>query len=210
MTRRSERDAQSAESDARDERRRLLVESIVNEQQELLNVIGFFVWQFGVAERESVPVRAREVLNDTVVIALEKVDRYDPTQPAYPWLRGIALNKIRELRDSQRSKQGYLTLVGDTDIAHHAAGDEKANEFSETDMFDRLRRSSTDTASAQLVEEILSLGGEDDREIIRLHYIEGLDGKELAAKFGTSEGAVYQRLCRARIRMRRKYSKDRH
>jgi RNA polymerase sigma factor (sigma-70 family) len=187
-----------------------LEETIVNEQQELLEDISFFVWRFGVAERESVAVRAREVLHDAVVTALEKVDRYDPTRRAYLWLRGIAIKKVLELRDSQRSRQGCLTLVGDTSITRHIVGHGNATELSETDMFDLLYRPDTDPASAQAVDEILSLAGEDDREIIRLHYIEGLDGKELAAKFSTSEGAIYQRLCRARIRMRREYSKDQH
>jgi RNA polymerase sigma factor (sigma-70 family) len=206
VTKHSERPVQSSASDVRDERRRLIEEAVQNDLPELLKDIGFYVWDFGIAsDKGEVAARAKEVLHETYIKALEIADRYDTTRPAALWLRGIAVKLILHRLRSQRLERQHLTLVADTDAVHRATDGEKARELSETDMFDLLSPMTADTAHAQAqrIEEILALVGGDDAEIIRLHHIEGLDGKELAAKFGTSEGAVYQRLCRARNRLRR-------
>jgi DNA-directed RNA polymerase specialized sigma24 family protein len=201
VTRQSRQTGQSDADDVRDERRRLLAEVIERERRELLNDIAFYLFDFGVdTHREGVAATAREVFQEMVATAFGKVDKYDPNRPAGGWLRGIAVNKIRELRRSQRRG---LTLVGDSEPVRRAVSSNKAKELSETEMFDLLSPPAGRLpAVAPSGEELLALAGEEDREILRLRHFEGLDGKELAARLGLSEGAVYQRLSRARNHLR--------
>lgn len=204
MTRQSGRTAHSDESDVRDERRRLLGEVIEREQRELLNDIAFYLIDFGVTtDREGIKATAREVLQRTVTTALRILDNYDPNRPAGGWLRGIAVKEILHLLRDERRERRRFVLVGDSEPVQRAVGGQKGKELSEAEMFDLLS-TPVDTPSARPPsgEELLALVGEDDREILRLRHFEGLDGKELAARLGTSEGAVYQRLSRARKHLR--------
>jgi RNA polymerase sigma factor (sigma-70 family) len=208
VSRHNERTAQTPAGGAQDERRRLLEETIEREQQELLSDIGFHVWHFGVAtDREGVTALAKEVLQDTVVTALGIADKYDQSRSARLWLRNVAVVVImRKIREQGRERH-RLTLVADSEPVRRAAGDKNAREMSEAEMFDMLAPSPEGTASSQSpgAEELLALVEGDDQEILRLHYLEGLDGEELAAKFGVSKAVVYQRLSRARIKVRRAY-----
>lgn len=208
MSRHNEQTAQIPAGGAQGERRRLLEETIEREQRELLSDIGFYIWHFGVAtDREGVAALAREVLQDTVVEALRISDKYDPSRSARLWLRNVAIYVVmRKIREQGRERH-RLTLVADSEPIRRAAGDRKAREMSETELFDMLAPATEGTASSQSpgAEELLALVEGDDREILRLHYLEGLDGEELAAKFGVSKEVVYQRLSRARIKVRRAY-----
>lgn len=207
MSKQSGRAAQADASGVRDERRRLLGEVIERERRELLNDIAFYLFDFGVdTHREGVAATAREVFQEMVATAFGKVDKYDPNRPAGGWLRGIAINKIHELRRLQRRE---LTLVGDSEPVRRAVSGNKAKALSEAEMFDLLSppagRLPAPTPSR---EELLALVGEADREVLHLRHFEGLDGKELAARLGLSEGAAYQRLSRARNRLRQALQGD--
>jgi RNA polymerase sigma-70 factor (ECF subfamily) len=186
-----------------DERRRLLEETIEREQPELLKDIAFYLFRFGVStDREGVDATAEDVLQDTSVTAFSILDKYDPDRPAGAWLRGIAVKEILRRRREEGRERGRLTLVGDI-------GKHKLQELSEAEMFDLLSPpDETNSAGTRSGDELLSLVGEDDRELLRLRHFEGLDGKELAAKLGTSEGAVYQRLSRARKHLRQALEAD--
>jgi RNA polymerase sigma factor (sigma-70 family) len=186
-----------------DERRRLLGETIEREQPELLKDIAFYLLRFGVStDREGVAATARDVLQDTIATAFSILDKYDPDRPAGAWLRGIAVKEIFRRRREEGRERGRLTLVGDV-------GNHKSQELSEAEMFDLLSPPD-DTLSAHTRggDELLALAGEDDRELLRLRHFEGLDAKELAARLGTSEGAVYQRLSRAHNRLRRALERE--
>ncbi|MCA1633121.1 MAG: sigma-70 family RNA polymerase sigma factor [Acidobacteria bacterium] len=183
---------------------------IEREQRELLNDIAFYLWDFGVAtDREGVAATAREVLQETVATSLRILDKYDPSRPAGGWLRGIAVKVILHLLRTQSRERRRLTLVGDSEPIRRAVGGHKARELSEAEMFDLLSPPvGTLSARTPSGEELLALVGEDDREILWLRHFEGLDGKELAARLGTSEGAVYQRLSRARKHLRQALQGD--
>jgi RNA polymerase sigma factor (sigma-70 family) len=188
--------------------RRLLGEAIERGQHELLGDIGFYVWRFGLAKnREAIAECAKEVLQETAVVALDIADKYDSSRSARLWLLRIALIVIkRKFRERGRDRHRF-TLVTDSEPVRRLVGDKKARQMSEAGLFDVLSRPPAGSTPPQspTAEELLALVQGDDREILRLHYVEGFDGEELAAKFGMSREAVYQRLSRARIKLRRAY-----
>lgn len=207
MSRHKEQAAQATAGDAHAERRRLLEEAIEREWQEILNHISFHVWRSRLAaNHEAIAEQAREVLQETVTAAFGSADTYDPSRSAKLWLFGVALIVIkRKLRERGRFS-GRLILVADSEMARHIVGDKKARRMSDADLLDVLSSASKQaTSQSPTAEELLSLVTGDDREILRLHYIEGLGGEELAARFGVSKETAYQRLSRARINLRRVY-----
>lgn len=202
----NEQAAHSPASDTQDERLHLLGEAIEREQQELLNGIAFQLRHFRLTDGAGLEALAKEVLQETVVQASKIAERYDPAGDALLWLRAIATKVILRRRSKKRREQSRFSLVGDTQPVRRA-GIEAQSEEKMFELLSRLR-GRVNPSQALSAEEILSLVERDDRKILRLYYVEGLYGEELAAEFGTSVEAVHQRLCRARIKLRRAYLKD--
>lgn len=190
-------------NDLRDTGRRLLAEFIEIEQQALINDIGLYLFKFRVSTPDGMKAAAQEVLQKTVATALRILDRYDINRPIGAWLRGIAVKEIQHLLREQRRERSRLVLVGDSEPVRRSISNKKIKELSEAEMFDLLSPpAERRTSQTRTVDELLALVGEADREILRLRHVEGLTGIELAARLGTSEGATYQRLSRARRQLR--------
>lgn len=185
-------------------RRRLLEEAVEGHERELLAGIRAYVWRFRLAQnRASVESLVEEVWHDTVVAALKSLEGYDDERPPIPWLLGIALNLVRRrLRgDVQRnlvypisSRMPRLSAAARNSEPSEEPDLDPAAEFEEDALLERLA-----------TDELLSLVGENDRQVLRLAYVEGLGGRELAARLGISEGAAHTRLSRARTRLRKAY-----
>ncbi len=186
-------------------RRGVLEDAIEQGWQDLLTGIRIYVRKFGlVSDAPTVDVLAREILQDTVVTALQRADNYDPERPARPWLLGISINHIRR-RVRVRAAESNVVLVDDTKLSREHAGKDSKGPTAD-EMFDLLLRSSRNFRPGQLtLDELLSLVGETDREVLRLVFIEGLRGKSLAAELGVSEGAAWARTSRAIAKFRKAY-----
>lgn len=117
------------------------------------------------------PADAADLTQDTFLRAVAGADRFRFESSYRTWLLGIARNIHREwIRRSYRNPQPTADIeVGSVGNAGDA-----------TAVADALER--------------LAL---DDREILVLHYIEGLTSKEIAALLGISDPAARQRLSRA-------------
>lgn len=205
MSRHNDQALQSPASVAQEERFRLLGEAIEREQQDLFNDIAFQLRRFRLTDGAGLETLAKEVLQETVVQASKIAERYDPAGDALLWLRAIATKIILRIRSKKWREQSRLSLIGDTQPVRRA-GLETQSEEKMFELLSRLRGRAT-PSRALSAEEILSLVEGDDQKILRLYYVEGLDGEELAAEFRTSVGAVHQRLCRARIKLSRAYLK---
>lgn len=205
MSKHDEQAAYSTASDIQYERLRLLGEAVEREQQELLNDIAFQLRRFRLTDGAGLEALAEEVLQETVVQASKIAERYNPAGEALLWLSAIATRVILRRRSKKRREQSRFSLVGDSQPVRRA-GIESQSEEKMFELLSRLRGRVTPSQSLS-AEEILSLVEGDDRKILRLYYIEGLDGEELAAEFGTSVGTMYQRLCRARIKLSQAYLK---
>jgi RNA polymerase sigma factor (sigma-70 family) len=186
-----------------DKKRALLRETIDEHWWDLLVNIRVLVWRFGLArDRTAIETLSREILQDTVVTALRRAENYDINRPTRPWLRGVIVNQIRRRLRDQGYKHRHISLAADTpQIRARSQGLEFA-PLPEEEMFGLLGEQSRDP---HVLGELLSLVGSSDREVLEYRYVEDLEGRELAARLGISEGAVRTRLCRTRERLRRAY-----
>jgi RNA polymerase sigma factor (sigma-70 family) len=180
------------------DKKELLSQAIERDTDKLLAGIRNYLWRFGLArDRHTVQALAREVLHEAFITVVQNCDRYDPTYPAYPWVLQAALNHIRNLR----RKQGREVLLADEACRRGADPG-----ISEEEMI-RILTQSVGPAPGEgpSAAELLSLAEGEERELLRLHDLEGVDYDELAKRFGVSPGTVRQRVCRARRHVREAY-----
>lgn len=201
-----ERNEGTSGRDANLERKwRLLEEAVKGHEEELSAGIRVYIWRFGMARnRASIEALTEEVLQDTAEIALRKLEEYDEGRKPVPWLLGITLNVIRHrLRDEVRRNRVYPSS-NRVPQAHVPA--RPPGQSAEKLTFDPAVESEEEILlNSMTADEVLSLVGENDRQVLRLAYIEGLSGRELAARLAISEGVVHTRLSRARTRALKAY-----
>jgi RNA polymerase sigma factor (sigma-70 family) len=187
----------------RPDKRSLLREAIDEHRQDLLVNIRVLVWRFGLArDRRDVEMLSEEILQATVVTALDRAENYDVNRPARPWLRGVAFKQVRRRVRDQTYENRRISLAADTpQIRARSRGPEFA-PLPEEEIFGLLGEQSHDPHA---VGELLSLVGSSDREVLELRYVEGLEGREIAARLGIREGAARTRLSRAGERLRKAY-----
>lgn len=190
------------------DRRQVLVEAIERHWLDLLRGIQVYVFRFGLArDRASIDDLASEVLQDTVVTALDRYENYDPDRPTRPWLLGIAINHLRHRIRGRDYEDTHCVLVADSPQIHRISQQEDPGVLSEAEMFDLLCSPAETTAPGMQVtiSELLSLVEVNDQEVLRLAFVEGLRGRALADRLGVSEGAAYTRQSRAVARLRKVY-----
>jgi RNA polymerase sigma factor (sigma-70 family) len=181
-------------------RRGMLAEAAEEHEKELLAGVRLYIWRFGLARNHaSIEGLTQEILQDAFVIALQKLAEYEEGRSPIPWLLGIALNVVRHrLRDKIQENQAYPISNNVPQMGPSAqssgSSEEPAAEHEEDTLLEGLA-----------TDELLSLVGENDRQVLRLAYVEGLGGTAVAARLGISEGAAYTRLSRATTRLRKAY-----
>jgi RNA polymerase sigma factor (sigma-70 family) len=203
-----ESQSEGAPDPARDvdlEHRRRLLEAAAREHENELSAgVRVYIWRFGLARNHaSVKELTQEILQNAFVVALQKLGEYEESRSPIPWLLGIALNVVRHrLRDEIQQSRAYPI----SDNVPQMGASAQSLGSSEESAFDPAAELEEDTLlEGVATDELLSLVGENDRQVLRLAYIEGLEGKALAARLGISEGAAYTRLSRAMTRLREAY-----
>lgn len=134
---------------------------------------------------------AEDVVQDTLLVALERLTAFDGRSSLHTWLCGIAKNKIRAHRKKRRP-----VLVEDLleeadpeiDAILAAIDREPLPEWV-------LERAETQ----ELVGATLSSLPPDYREVLVDKYLEGLSVGEIAARRGKGAKAAESRLHRARL-----------
>jgi RNA polymerase sigma-70 factor (ECF subfamily) len=122
------------------------------------------------------PADAADLTQDTFVRALVGVDRFRGDSTYRTWLLGIARNLHREW-----IRRSYRSPIPD-------------------DAIDIVDPGSDDTTA---VTDALGLLPLDERELLVLHHVEGLQSKEIAMLLGISDAATRQRLSRAAAAFRK-------
>ncbi|WP_341532148.1 sigma-70 family RNA polymerase sigma factor (plasmid) [Nostoc sp. UHCC 0302] len=190
-------------------KQKLLRKVIEQHYQELLVGIQVYIWKFGfVKERTQVETLVKEILQDTIVIALEKSQNYDINRPALSWLLGVALNVMRKRRREQCYESQHITPITDTPQVRKKIQQLGFELTSEAEMFEFLHHlpEQSDPYGRLILEELLCLAGDSDREVLRLSFVEGLKGKSLASALNIKEGTAWVRLHRAIVRLRQAYA----
>jgi RNA polymerase sigma-70 factor (ECF subfamily) len=136
---------------------------------------------------------ATEVVQETFLTALERIEDYDPARGAMlPWLTYSARNCIRKaLRE-----RGRLKALGD----HWEAIDRKLlaayGELENRPLPDELLEKEE---TAELVQMALSNLPDNYRDALQQHYCGRRTLREIGTDLGITEGAVKSLLHRARL-----------
>lgn len=137
-----------------------------------------------------------DVLQEAYLVVFRKIRQFEPGQSGSfdAWLTRIAEHRLADLiKGHRRAKRG----VGRAPAALRPENDESTV----IDMLQMLAADSrTPSREARMHEAMAAVQSalenlkEDNREALRLRYLEGLPVAELAERMGRSEGAVHM-LC---------------
>lgn len=143
-----------------------------------------------------------DVVQDALATAAKRLPEYlaDPQVSFYPWLRGLAWDKLLELRRRHTAQR--------RDVAREEAP-EPLPDQSAVALADRIACSRSSPSGQALrgelrrrVLEALNQLDPADREILVLRYLEQLKHDEIAAVLGANPSAVRMRHSRALARLR--------
>lgn len=120
---------------------------------------------------------AEDIVQETWVVAIQTLDRFEGKASFKTWLTGILINKFRE---HQRKNRGTLSL---------------------TVLAQRPTTTKSQNLNIDLKNAILQLP-DGYREVLTLHDIEGFKHKEIARLLNIKEGTSKSQLFQARKAMR--------
>lgn len=186
-----------SEQPAPTESRLRLLECIERNVEPLLGSITLYVRRMGLDEGTDARGIAVEILQETVVEALDHADSFTTTRQPMAWLLGIALNVIRRKKVEQAKRSRREVLLGSLAERQHPP-------ISDQDALDQiipLTEIASDPGQALESDEqvvvMLSLVSSGDQEVLRLAVLEGLERETLARRLGISAGTARMRLHRA-------------
>ena len=177
----------------------ILLQFLEDHRAPLLSTIRFYARCLSLDAEDGEHI-AIEVLQETVIEALNHAGRFDPTRQPRPWLLGIALNIIkRKKADMARRQQREVTL-GQLSRLH-------PEYVTESDLLDHLIPPSEigpeqEVEADEQVRALLSLVSVEDQEVLCLAILEGFEREALAQRLGTTVGTAGMRLHRALRRLR--------
>jgi RNA polymerase sigma-70 factor (ECF subfamily) len=125
-----------------------------------------------------------DVFQEVALTLWQQIDHYDPARSFGAWARGIAANKVLQMR--QRSARFPIAFAPETIRAV-------------LDAFERTEEDAADRADA--LRECIRLLPEKSRHLLALRYEENLPGEEIARRVSGSLEAIYQSLSRIRARL---------
>lgn len=176
-------------------RKHLLLTFIADHTTPLYGTIRSYVIRLGLVSGTDIQDTALEVMQEVVVEALSHVSSFDSERQPMAWLLGIAINVIKERKSKEARRNRREVPPGNLSLLY-------PESESENDLLDTISHS-TESGPEQLVESdeqvttLLSLVSEQDRQILRLAFLEDFDRESLAHRLGTSNGAARMRLYRA-------------
>ena len=170
-------------------------------------LLAFIERQLGAALRRKIEVD--DIFQETSVEAVRALPEADFSQrEPFSWLCQIAEHRIidahRRFFDAQKRDAGREVALGTPggDSQHAAVIDLLvASMTTPTQALSRKGR------EAQLFAALADLPA-DQREALRLRYLEGLPSKEIAARLGKSDGAVRVMLTRSLDRLQQVLGPD--
>lgn len=146
---------------------------------------GDRIWRYAL-QRTGSPAAADDVLSETILGALESLERFDPERGSFAsWIFTIA---SRRISDQQRGHRRLWQLIN------------RAGKYEQRIMPDPLSSIVTGIDAARVRAAVAKLP-EPDREIVILRYSADLSTRTIANIVGLTDGAVRVRLHRARQRL---------
>jgi RNA polymerase sigma-70 factor (ECF subfamily) len=142
---------------------------------------------------------AEDVVQDTFLVALQRLATFDGRSSLHTWLCGIAKNRIRMTRRKRRpASMADILQDADAEIFDVLA------EIESTELPEwALEREET----RALVGATLSSLPPDYRDALVQKYVDGLSVNEIAARAGKSPKPTESRLPRARVAFTRVFTR---
>lgn len=135
-----------------------------------------------------------EVVQETLVTAIRRVDQYDPARAdgnIFGWLTGLARNEIRRVLTRENATASLETIWQRMDEQlRHVYAQLESEPLDE----DVLRRQET----CEMVGATMSQLPAQYRDALEAKYIAGKSVRDIAAAWRTTEKAVESQLTRAR------------
>jgi RNA polymerase sigma factor (sigma-70 family) len=186
-------------------RQHLLAEAIRREEPHVRQGIRLYLRRLkAVKNHAELEEKIDEVFQNATAQAWRKADEYSPDLPADKWLLTFAINVIRNMKRAEKRRLQLVVPVSDTEQARIARQGDKSGELNEDDFYDLIYK--PPKTSPWSFEDLISSLDENDRRVLTLHFVERLEGAELAAALGISVGAAYTRLSRAKNRLRQQFT----
>lgn len=187
-------------------RQTVVSEAVEEYASDVQTDIRFYLLKFGNGyERQNLPERVAEIWQETVVEALQSAHNFDPTKPARPWLRIIAIRRVQKSwSENRRRGEIFIAAEQTTAVKNRLAKGDKLSETETLDLVAAAGAVEKFLRQTPDVEEILAvLPDRADREILRLRYVENLRGADLAEAIGAaSAGAAQKTAVRALHKLR--------
>jgi RNA polymerase sigma factor (sigma-70 family) len=180
--------------------KRQLLEFLTHNTGPLLGTLRSYVQRMGLAQGEAVPVTALEVLQETVIEALDHAARFDPSRQPMAWLLGIAMNVIKR-KKVERAKH-YQHEISISQLSRPQGEPLSESEYFELIAPFAFAGPEQDVEANEQAAGILALVSAEDRHILRLAYICEFEREDLAQQLGITSGAARVRLHRALTRLR--------
>jgi RNA polymerase sigma factor (sigma-70 family) len=196
---------------------RKLAQEIEEMHDNLLTSIRILIWKMGMAaSKKEAEDLSHEILNETVITAIEIDERFDPEKSIHAWLMSIATYKIKALGTKENRRSKRMGIVGETyQFAQQKSkstisGHEESEKITEDEMIDFLVSRNLDENPLRhkvhlKFGELISLVSPDDQILLKFAFVDNLKGKDLAAILKTSVGAATVRLSRVIHRLRLAY-----
>lgn len=133
------------------------------------------------------PHRAEDLLQETWVVVMKRLDDFDPSRDFGAWTRGIARNLARNaLRSAHSRKMTYLASEELLDAIDTAFEGVSESERRDTD------------ADMSMLKYCLGKVSVSNRQMLHLRYRAGMRIDEIAKKLGRSSGSIQVALYRVR------------
>ncbi len=127
---------------------------------------------------------ASDIVQDSFIVAFEKINTFDVTRDFGTWMRGIVRNKWREW--TRKNKRYILT-------------DKEIGELDSDIAYWQGEKASRDSCIFDALEQCLQRLPENLKETVLAFYYEGRTGDEAAEHLGVAPAAIRKRLQRSRI-----------
>ncbi len=193
-------DAATSSSTSVAQTKHVLLDFLAENTGPLLGTLRSYVQRMGLAQGEAVAPTALEVLQETVIEALDHSGRFDPSRQPMAWLLGIAMNVIRRKRVERAKYYKHEFSIGQLTQVH-------GESLSEDEYFEMVAPLAfsgpeLDVEADEQANNILALVSPEDRQILRLAYVYEFERESLAQQLGITPGAARVRLHRALTRLR--------
>ena len=127
-----------------------------------------------------------EVAQEVFLVVLKQIDTYDRSQPAWPWILGIARNKLREFwrERAKRTGDSLEALIATEELRREEEGIAQALE-----------------GELEAMESCMESLSPESRRLVTMTYTGGLTSTQVAEQLGRQAGAIRVALHKIRERL---------